>query len=53
MTTAQAYTNYQWRRMAYETRKRTAAERFGAPVRANKRTMFGAVLAAFDYLTRL
>lgn len=53
MTTAQAYSNYKWRRMAYEARRNTAASRFAPPQRANKRTMFGAVLAAFDYLTRL
>lgn len=52
MTTTQAYSNYQWRRAAYEARRGTPATRFAPPVKANKRTMFGALVAAWDLLTR-
>ncbi len=53
MTTAQAYSNYQWRRAAYEARHNRPATRFAPPVRATKRTMFGALVAAWDLLTRI
>lgn len=53
MTTAQAYSNYQWRMAAYRSRKGTPVTRFAPPVKANKRTMFGTLVAAWDLLTRI
>lgn len=53
MTTTQAYSNYMWRRMAYEARHNRPATRFAPPVKASKRTMFGALVAAWDLLTSL
>lgn len=53
MTTAKAYSNYQYRLAAYRSRKNTAAARFAPPVRANRGTFLGAVLTAWDYLTRI
>lgn len=52
MTTAQAYSNYQWRRMAYESRRNRPATRFAPPVRASRRTMRASLVAAWDLLTR-
>ena len=52
MTVAQATSNYQWRRAAYESRHHRPATRFAPPVKPGRRTMFGAVVAAWDYLTR-